>query len=138
MPHPRPLKPSVTLIHTTSGDLVQVQGLENLPTPEADIPLGLRKGEVVQCLRNDGNGVLIARSDGSRVLVPLGSARTVGIRWFPESLDADELQDGLATGQQTGAEAEPRRWTVRMGWPRTGRAEDGSLGGPHMTGPRPR
>lgn len=110
MPSPRPSEPSVTLIHTTSGDLVKVQDFQAPPVSGAGVPLGLRRGEVVQCLRSDGDGVLIARDDGSRMLVPVRSARNVDVRWFPESLATEETPQGFPGGNEVGARGAVRRW----------------------------
>ncbi len=88
------LKSSVTLIHTRSGDLVRVQIPDVTAALEAGIPTTLRNGEVVQCLHNDEHGVLIARGDGSRMLVPVQGARMVVIRRFSASLESDESLDG--------------------------------------------
>jgi len=82
MSHPESLKSSIQLVHTTLGDLVQVDALDDQPLSGGGVPLGLREGEVVQCLRNDSHGVLVARGDGTRILVPLTGARRVGVRWF--------------------------------------------------------
>jgi hypothetical protein len=74
---------SLNLAHTTSGDLVQLDALGEPPVSNGGVLLGLREGEVVQCLRNDAFGVLVVRPDGTRVLVPRSGARQVGVRWFP-------------------------------------------------------
>ena len=94
MSHMRSFKPPVTLIHTKSGDLVRLQIPDVTTASGAGIPAELRNGEVVQCLSNDEHGVLIARGDGSRMLMPVQGARTVDIRRFSESLKGDESLDG--------------------------------------------
>ncbi len=104
MPHPRPAKPSVTLVHTTFGDLVQVTGLDEAGRSATGASLALREGEVVQCLRNDVDGVLVARADGTRVLVCLGTARAIGIRWFPETLEIEEPKEARAGGRDIPVE----------------------------------
>jgi hypothetical protein len=128
MPHTTPLKPSVTLIHTTFGDLVQVQDPDAITVPGADAPTELRKGEVVQCLRNDEHGVLIARGDGSRMLVPVQSARTVGIRWFSESLESEEPGSLDEPDRSTGSVQEDGRsagaWGNGTRLPRTARGRE--------------
>jgi len=82
MSYPESIKSSMHLIHTTFGDLVQLGALDDQPLSGAGVPLGLREGEVVQCLRNDSHGVLVARADGTRILIPLAGARQVRVRWF--------------------------------------------------------
>lgn len=137
MPEARPLKPSVTLVHTTFADLVQIQAMEQPPVNGAGAPLELRVGEVVQCLRNDEHGVLIARADGNRVLVPLRSARRVAIRWFPESMETDDPEDTSSALGESGVNGGARRWSLRSYPNRTGGA-DGPVnrGGP-VVAPRP-
>lgn len=49
MSHPRH---SLSLVQTTFGDLVQVQNLNDPLVSGPGVPLGLRNGEVVQCLQN--------------------------------------------------------------------------------------
>lgn len=88
-----PLEPgpsAMHLVHTMSGDLVQLDALIDPPLSGAGIPLGLREGEVVQCLRNDAHGVLVARGDGTRILIPPPGAQRVRVRWFPGVHDDDE------------------------------------------------
>jgi len=82
MSYPKSLKSSLHLVHTMYGDLVQLRAMDDQPLSGAGVPLDLREGEVVQCLRNDSHGVLVARADGTRILVPLKSAGRVGVRWF--------------------------------------------------------
>jgi hypothetical protein len=88
--HPPSPAASLSLVHTTLGDLVQLGPLVDPPVSTTGNPLGLREGEVVQCLRNDSYGVLVARGDGTRVLVPLTGARQVSVRWFPGLHEPDE------------------------------------------------
>jgi len=107
MSYPESLKSSMHLVHTTFGDLVQLDPMDDPPLSGAGVPLGLREGEVVQCLRNDSHGVLVARGDGTRILVPLAGARRVGVRWFsgihgPGAPAADSSEPGAGRG--TGVE----------------------------------
>lgn len=113
MPDARPLQPSVTLIHTSIGDRVQVQHRDVPGGWGAAEPMELQPGEVVRCLRNDEDGVLIARDDGSRILVPVQSARKVGIRWFPDSSEPDESIDGLSPDIKSDPEQRAGSWRSR-------------------------
>jgi hypothetical protein len=94
MSSPKPLTPPMHLVHTTLGDLVQLGTMDDPPLSGAGIPLGLREGEVVQCLRNDAHGVLVARGDGSRILVPVTGARRIRVRWSPGLHERDEPSVG--------------------------------------------
>jgi len=94
---PESLKSSMHLVHTTFGDLVQLDALDDPPLSGAGVPLGLREGEVVQCLRNDSHGVLVARGNGTRILVPLAGARRVAVRWFSGIHDPDTPDAGRDT-----------------------------------------
>jgi hypothetical protein len=124
MPHTRPSKPSVTLIHRSVGDLVQVHVQDrDVPSTPGAGPIRLRKGDVVQCLRNDEHGVLIARGDGSRILVPVQSARMVGIRWFPDSLVSDESIDGHSPRRKPNLEGRAGSWRSRPRRLKAGRLE---------------
>jgi len=124
MPHTRPSKPTVTLIHTAVGDLVQVHVQDrDVPSTLGSGPIRLRKGDVVQCLRNDEHGVLIARVDGSRILVPVQSARTVGIRWFPDSTVSDEPIGGHSPGRRPNLEERAGSWRSRPRRLKAGRRE---------------
>jgi hypothetical protein len=116
MHHSSPLKPSVTLIHTTVGDLVQVQDRDVTAVSTAG-PIKLKAGEVVLCLRNDEHGVLIARGNGSRLLVPVKGARTVGIRWFPDAFESDESIDGRSPDVQPKPEQRAGTSRSRAGRP---------------------
>ena len=100
MSHLESPQSAVHLVHTMSGDLVQLGALGDQALFDAGVPPELREGEVVQCLRNDPHGVLVARGDGSRLLIPLTGARRVGVRWFPELHDAD----GSGIGRRPGVE----------------------------------
>ena len=113
MPDARPLKPSVALIHTTVGDLVQMQDRDVPAGSGAVGPMKLRAGEVVRCLRNDEYGVLVARGDGSRVLVPVQSAKTAGIRWFPGPLEPDGSMDGGGRATEANPEQRAGSWRSR-------------------------
>lgn len=136
MPSTRPIRSSLALVHLISGDLVQVRDLKDSRGSLVDVPPELRSGEVVQCLRNDGDGVLIARSDGSRVLVPLRNAREVGVRWFPESLDEGEQLKPGPDPEASLPGVTPRRWT---GGPRPPRQPGTGIGprGVETTEPSP-
>jgi len=87
-------KTSMHLVHTTPGDLVQLGALDEPLLSGAGVRLDLREGEVVQCLRNDSHGVLVARRDGTRILVPVMSAQEVGVRWFPDLHDSGDASAG--------------------------------------------
>jgi hypothetical protein len=94
MSYPESLKSSLHLVHTTIGDLVELRALEDQPLSGAGVPLDLREGEVVRCLRNDSHGVLVARRDGTRILVPLTGARGIRVRWFSGLHDSGERSAG--------------------------------------------
>lgn len=83
MSYPRPISPALRLVHTSPGDLVRLGPLGEATLFVADSTVRLREGEVVQCLRNDAHGVLVARSDGTRVLVPVKAAGELGVGWVP-------------------------------------------------------
>lgn len=82
MSRSRTTKTSVTLGDVTHGDLVQVQGLTMESVPCAQILHLFRIGEVVQCLSAEADGVLVARGDGSRRLIPMDCARSVRVLWY--------------------------------------------------------
>jgi hypothetical protein len=98
MSSPESFQSSLRLVHTTLGDLVQLGALDGQPLPGVGVPLGLREGEVVQCLRNDSHGVLVARGDGTRILIPAWAARRVGVRWYPGLHDFGEPDTGRGPG----------------------------------------
>lgn len=73
---------SVTLGDATHGDLLQVQDVAMESVPCAQILRLFRVGEVVQCLSAEADGVLVARGDGSRRLIPMDCARSVRVCWY--------------------------------------------------------
>lgn len=74
------------LTDLAAGDQVLVDRIRvgRAPDPRCE-KMDLRTGEVLQCLENAEGAVLLARSDGRRILLPDACARSVTVKPPPEN-----------------------------------------------------
>jgi hypothetical protein len=69
------------LVDMESGDLVQVTAV---PGGEPIMVGGirLRAGEILQCIENSSEGILVARPDGARLMIDRSLADSVHVQLF--------------------------------------------------------
>lgn len=73
----------LSLADLSHGDLVRVGHIRFLDEPDPRCRgVDLRTGEVVRCVENADGAILLARSNGTRVLLPDSCARAVSVRLF--------------------------------------------------------
>ena len=78
----------LTLEDSRTGDLVRVDGfVGEVGNPRCGWSgLFLRQGEILQCIDYGRNGVTVARTDGSRTVIPAECAGSVGVVRVPDHL----------------------------------------------------
>lgn len=80
------------LYDAAPGDLVEVGLIAFDFVRTACWHLAIRPGEILQCVERRPEGVLAARSDGSRVRVPHECARFIGVRHLEGHLDIHDVR----------------------------------------------
>lgn len=96
-----------TLADSSPGDLVRVELVRvGVTMPRCGwMDRHVRPGETLQCVDDGEAGLMLARSDGTRLMIPHDCARSVGVRFFRDhlSVPVDASGDGSRDGSGDAA-----------------------------------